>query len=63
MGNFGCECIKHGTNPSIDELEKVTSDVVKWMNENCNPHQILVIRQGHVTLLSDEVSFPTEVPD
>lgn len=43
-------------------LEKAAQELIKFMNENCNPHDIVIIEQGRVGLYSGECGFPTEIP-
>ena len=31
------------TIPKIKEFEEVTEPVIKWLNENCHPHVMVVI--------------------
>ena len=47
----------------LAELEQACQEIIKFMNENCSPHDMIVIRQGHVELLSGQCGFPTEIPD
>ena len=47
----------------LAELEQASQEIIKFMNENCSPHDMIVIRQGHVDLLSEQCGFPTEIPD
>lgn len=46
-----------------EEFKKATESAVKWFNENCNPHQRIIIEMGGVELVSGEMAFKTEVFD
>lgn len=46
-----------------EEFKKATESAVKWFNENCNPHQRIIIEMGGVELVSGEMAFQTEVLD
>jgi len=46
-----------------EEFKKATESAVKWFNENCNPHQRIIIEMGGVELVSGEMAFETEVFD
>ena len=46
-----------------EEFEKAMESAVKWFNENCNPHQRIIIEMGGVELVSGEMAFTTEIPD
>ena len=60
---LGCECVNGGNNPSFEELDAVTKDVQKYVNEKLDPYASIVIRQGCVKLVREEVVIPTEIPD
>lgn len=46
-----------------EEFEKAMESAVKWFNENCNPHQKIIIEVGGVELVSGDMAFTTEIPD
>jgi len=45
------------------EFTEATRPAVEWFNENCNPHQKIIIEMGGVELVSGEMAYPTEIPD
>ena len=45
------------------EFAEATRPAVEWFNENCNPHQRIIIEMGGVELVSGEMACPTEIPD
>ena len=44
----------------LDSLLEVAKPVVKWLNDNANPHATVIIDTGHVELLSGEMGAPVE---
>jgi len=46
-----------------EELQKIIKPIEEFMNKYCCPHDMLVIQQGFVQLLSGEVGIPLEIPD
>ena len=51
---------------SLPECEKSESllaaavPLIKWLNDNCNPHSKAVVRPDGVDLLNDEISIPCD---
>ena len=49
---------------NITEALKVASvPMVDFVNKWCCPHDTIIIQQGHVELLSGEITFPTKILD
>ena len=46
-----------------DEFKKAMEPAVKWFNENCNPHQKIIIEMGGEELVSGEMAFSAEILD
>lgn len=42
-----------------DELLEALKPLLKWMNENCNPHTKVIVEQARVDLLDGVVGIPT----
>jgi hypothetical protein len=42
------------------EFEELTRPVIEWMNNNCNPHVVIVIEPTSATLNEGLVGFYTE---
>jgi hypothetical protein len=47
----------------LEELLKLKKPLEDFMNKYCCPHDMLIVTQGHVELLSGEVAFPLEILD
>lgn len=41
-------------------FEQLSSDLIKWINENSNPHAVIVIDCQSAVLYSGEKSFVTD---
>ena len=46
------------TEEQFEEFRKLADPIVKWLNENFNPHVTVIIDPTHAELLSGEVSMP-----
>lgn len=44
----------------IYTLQEISKPLIKWLNENCNPHMKLIIEYDRVELVSGECSFKNE---
>lgn len=47
----------------LKKFQKAMEPAVKWFQENCNPHQKIIIENGRVELVSADMGYPTEIPD
>lgn len=47
----------------IEDLKKAAQNLIKYLNESCNPHTIVIVQQGTIALYSGECFIKTEVPD
>ena len=47
----------------MKELEEATKSAIKWLQENGNLHQQIIISTDNVRLVSDEIGFPVKIPD
>lgn len=47
----------------LKEFEAAMETAVKWFQENCNPHQRIIIESDGVELVSGEMAFPVEIKD
>lgn len=57
-------CVKFRNNiPDMDEFKTAAQPLLDWVNKNCNPHEIVVVKMGRVTLMCDEMGFTAEIPD
>lgn len=41
------------------EFERLSREMMKWMNENCHPHMTVIIDHTTAQLVSSEVAFTT----
>lgn len=42
------------------KYREVVEPAIKWLNENCNPHTIILISTNHAELLSGEAIHRTD---
>lgn len=49
--------------PDMEEFKKATEPAVKWLKENCNPHQQIIVEMDGVKLVSGDMAYPCEIPD
>lgn len=55
------ECNVTDTNKVLSSsFEEVTKPVIKWLNENSNPHSIIVIDPTSAIFHTGEIGFTTE---
>jgi len=48
---------------AVEEFKKVTEPVVRWLQENGNPHQKIIIEQDGAEMASGEMAYHVDVPD
>lgn len=49
--------------PKMGGFKKAAQPLIEWVNQNCNPHEKVVIEMGYAQLISEEMGFSFEVPD
>ena len=49
--------------PNMEEFKKAVQPLIEWINENCNPHEKVVVEMGKAMVISEEMGFTFEVPD
>ena len=47
----------------LNEFEEAMKSAVEWFENNCNPHQKIVIGFGKVVLVSEDMGYPVEIKD
>lgn len=48
------------TEEQQQEFERVTRPVIKWLNDNCNPHVAVIIDPVSAVLHEAEIAYTTE---
>lgn len=48
---------------TLDAFKKAVAPTIAWYRENCNPHQAIVISDGMVRVVSDEMGVPFEAEE
>ena len=48
------------TEEKRDEFTAMAKEMVKWLNDNANPHASIIITPTSAELVSAEVGFTTE---
>ena len=48
------------TKDQIAEFEKLANPLMEWLNENCNPHTIIIIGVDSAQVYSGEAGVFTE---
>lgn len=49
--------------PDMDGFKKAAQPLIEWVNENCDPHEKVVVEMGYAQLISEEMGFSFEIPD
>lgn len=49
--------------PDMDGFKKAVKPIIEWINENCDPHEKVVVEMGSAQLISAEMGFTFEIPD
>lgn len=48
---------------SFYELKKASNPLIDYLNKYYNPHTIAIVKEGKVTVLTEEMGLPLEVRD
>lgn len=55
------EChVADANNALGSSFKDVVKPVIKWLNENANPHALVIVNATSAELLSGEIGFNTE---
>lgn len=46
--------------PKLKEFDKLADSLVKWLNDNHDPHTMIIIRPDRAVLLREEMGVPNE---
>lgn len=57
-------CVQHETTlPDMEEFKKAMEPAIRYFQNNCNPHQRIIIEMDGAELVSGEMAYSVEVPD
>lgn len=48
------------TKDKLLEFEQLTRPLMKWINENCHPHHVVILDHTNAQLFEGEISFNTD---
>lgn len=49
--------------PNMEEFKESAQTLIEWVNNNCCPHEKVIVEMGRAVLISEEMGFTFEIPD
>ena len=48
---------------NMEEFKESAQTLIEWPNNDCCPHEKVIVEMGRAVLISEEMGFTFEIPD